>query len=158
MGSFHAIATLLGLATKSKSYDKFSGRLEDMGSILGGFSGKDSLGFEMHCTEDQISEMMEHLGEAMLEPAFPAEQWESYRRETMESLKLQQDSASWICMRRLHNAVYGEHPYSLPVSGIEKSVNKFSAEALQASFETWRDGGPWVFALRLGKIKLFSGR
>ena len=150
VGSFHAIATLLGLATKSKSYDKFSGRLEDMGSILGGFSGKDSLGFEMHCTEDQIAEMMEHLGEAMLEPAFPAEQWESYRRETMESLKLQQDSASWICMRRLHNAVYGEHPYSLPVSGIEKSVNKFSAEALQASFETWRDGGPWVFALAGG--------
>ena len=75
---------------------------------------------------------------------------ESYRRETMESLKLQQDSASWICMRRLHNAVYGEHPYSLPVSGIEKSVNKFSAEALQASFETWRDGGPWVFALAGG--------
>jgi zinc protease len=149
-GSFHAIATLLGLATKAKSYDQFSGRLEDMGSVLGGFSGKDSLGFEMHCTEDQIDEMLDSLGEAMLEPVFPAEQWESYRRETLESLKLQQDSASWICMRRLHNAVYGRHPYSLPISGIEKSVKTFTSQALQASYESWRDDGPWVFAVAGG--------
>ena len=149
-GTFHATATLLGLATKSKSYDVFSGRIEDMGTVLGGFSGKDSLGFEMHCTEDQVEEMTKYLAEAMLEPAFPAEQWESYRRETLESLKLQQDSASWICMRRLHQEVYGRHPYSLPISGIEKTIKQFSAKALEQSFETWRDSGPWVFSVAGG--------
>jgi predicted Zn-dependent peptidase len=77
----------LGLATKSRPFEDFSGRLEDLGSILGGFSGKDSVGFEMHCTEDQVDEMIDHLSEAMLEPVFPVEQWESYRRETLESLK-----------------------------------------------------------------------
>ena len=150
VGTFHAIATLLGLATKTKSYDEFTGRLEDMGTILGGFSGKDSLGFEMHCTEDQVEEMTASLASAMLEPSFPVEQWESYRRETLESLKLQQDSASWICMRRLHQEVFGRHPYSLPITGIERTVREFSAENLQAYYEAWRDSGPWVFAVAGG--------
>ena len=149
-GVFHATATLLGLATKHKSYDVFSGRIEDMGTVLGGFSGKDSLGFEMHCTEDQIKEMIEYLAESILEPVFPLEQWESYRRETLESLKLQQDSASWICMRRLHQQVFGLHPYALPISGIEKTINNFSAPQLETFFETWRDGGNWVFAVAGG--------
>jgi zinc protease len=150
VGTFHALATLLGLATKSRPFEEFSGRLEDMGSILGGFSGKDSVGFEMHCTEDQVDEMIGYLAEAMLEPVFPAEQWESYSRETLESLKLQQDSPSWICMRRLHQEVYGKHPYALPVTGIEKTVREFSASKLQAFFETWRDGGLWVIAIAGG--------
>lgn len=149
-GTFHAVATLLGLATKSKSFDHFSGRLEDMGTILGGFSGKDSLGFEMHCTEDQVQEMIFALAEAMLEPAFPTEQWESYCRETLESLKLQQDSPSWICMRRLHQAIFGLHPYSLPITGVEKTVRDLSASGLQQFFESWRDEGPWVFAIAGG--------
>jgi zinc protease len=141
---------MLGLATKRKSYDQFTGRIEDMGTVLGGFSGKDSLGFEMHCTEDQVGEMIKNLAEAMLEPVFPDEQWESYRRETLETLKLQQDSASWICMRRLHQEVFGRHPYSLPIAGIEKTIRNFSAKVLERAFETWRDSGPWVFAVAGG--------
>ena len=149
-GTFHAVATLLGLATKRKSYDEFSGRLEDMGTILGGFSGKDSLGFEMHCIDEQVEEMIGHLAEAMMLPDFPVNQWESYRRETLESLKLQQDSASWICMRRLHQKIYGPHPYAMPITGIEKTVREFSAEALLKFYEAWRDGGSWVFAIAGG--------
>jgi zinc protease len=145
-GTFHAMATLMGLATKTKNYEQFSGRLEDLGTILGGFSGKDSLGFEMHCVESQLAEMTEHLADAMLNPIFPDEQWESYRRETLESLKTQRDSPSWICMRRLHQAVFGNHPYVLPVSGYEETINGFSAKKLEQEFVSWRDGGPWVFA------------
>lgn len=146
VGTFHAVATLLGLATRAKPYEEFSGRLEDMGTILGGFSGKDSLGFEMHCITTQLDEMIEHLSQAMLEPVFPEEQWESYRRETLETLKLQQDSPSWICMRRLHQEVFGAHPYALPVTGTEASVKNFTAASLQAHYQQWRDQGPWVFA------------
>ena len=146
VGTFHAIATLLGLATKRQSYEDFSGRLEDMGTVLGGFSGKDSLGFEMHCITSQLDEMIGYLAESMLEPYFPEAQWESYRRETLETLKLQQDSPSWICMRRLHQEIYGAHPYALPVTGTEVSVKNFSAQSLQAFYQLWRDQGPWVFA------------
>jgi zinc protease len=146
VGTFHAVATLLGLATGTKSYEKFSGRLEDLGAVLGGFSGKDSLGFEMHCINEQLDEMMDHLAEAFLDPVFPLEQWESYRRETIETLKLQQDSPSWICMRRLHQEIFGNHPYAMPVTGTEMTVNNFTAASLQAFYQSWRDQGPWVFA------------
>jgi zinc protease len=149
-GIFHALATLLGLATKTKPFEIFSGRIEDLGSVLGGFSGKDSVGFEMHCTEDQVEEMVDCLAHAILEPSFPEEQWDAYRRETLESLKLQQDSASWICMRRLHQEVFGKHPYALPVTGIERTVKDFTAAKLETFFESWRDRGPWVIAIAGG--------
>jgi zinc protease len=146
VGTFHAVATMLGLATGSKNYEQFSGRIEDMGTILGGFSGKDSLGFEMHCIEGQLKEMIDHLSQAMLDPIFPEEQWESYRRETLETLKLQHDSPSWICMRRLHQVIYGSHPYVLPVTGTEATVKNFTAIELQRFYQSWREQGSWVFA------------
>ena len=146
-GTFHAMATLIGLASRQKNYEQFAGRIEDLGAVLSGFSGKDSFGLEMHCTSEQVEEMIDLMAENMLAPVFPEAQWEVYSRETLETLKMQLDSAPWICMRRLNLQVYGNHPYALPITGFEKNVKSFSASTLQKKYETWRDDGRWVFGV-----------
>jgi zinc protease len=145
-GMFYAMAGLLGLATKRRSYEQFVGRLEDLGSILSGFSGKDSCGLTMQCTTQQVEEMMGHLAECMLEPKFPQDQWQVNLRETFESMKMQSDSFEWVCMRRLHLKVFGNHPYTMPIVGFETVLRGLTAKGLEEFFEQWRDSGRWVFA------------
>jgi zinc protease len=38
----------------------------------------------------------------------------------------------------------------MPITGIEKTVKEFTAEALLKFYEAWRDGGSWVFAVAGG--------
>jgi zinc protease len=145
-GSFYAMAGLLGLASKRRDYDQFVGRLEDLGSVLSGFSGKDSCGLTMQCTTEQVDEMIGHLAECMLEPKFPAEQWQVNLRETFESMKMQSDSFEWVCMRRLHLKVFGNHPYTMPIVGFDHVLKGLTAKGLEEFYEQWRDSGRWVFA------------
>lgn len=145
-GMFYAMAGLLGLASKHRDYTKFVGRLEDLGAVLSGFSGKDSCGLNLQCTTQQVEEMIGHLAECMLEPAFPEEQWQVNLRETFESIKMQFDSFEWVCMRRLHVKVFGNHPYTMPIVGFDRVIRGLQAKQLEDFFEKWRDDGRWVFA------------
>lgn len=145
-GTFYAMAGLLGLASQRRGYEEFVGRLEDLGAILSGFSGKDSFGLNMQCILPQVDEMIRHTAEAMLEPHFPEDQWQVNLRETLESIKMQADSFEWVCMRRLHLKVFGNHPYVLPIVGFEGGIKALSAKQLQDFFVDWRDSGKWVFA------------
>lgn len=149
-GLFHAMAGLIGLASKRRDYRQFVGRLEDIGALLSGFSGKDSVGLNMQCTIEHAEEMIFTAAECLLEPVFPPDQWQVNLRETLESMKLQMDSFEWACMRRLFFKVFGNHPYSLPFMGFESSLKDLSATKLQSGFESWRDGGRWVFGLAGG--------
>jgi zinc protease len=145
-GTFYAMAGLLGLASERREYSEFVGRLEDMGAILSGFSGKDSFGITMQCTAEQVEEMVGYLAEAILEPKFPETQWQVNFRETTESIKMQADSFEWVCMRRLYLKVFGDHPYAMPIIGFADVLSDLTAQRLQKFFETWRDDGRWVFA------------
>lgn len=145
-GMFYAMAGLLGLASKRRDYTKFAGRLEDLGAVLSGFSGKDSCGLTLQCTTQQVEEMIGNLAECMLEPAFPEEQWQVNLRETFESIKMQFDSFEWVCMRRLHLKVFGNHPYTMPIVGFDRVIRGLKAQQLEDFFEKWRDDGRWVFA------------
>jgi predicted Zn-dependent peptidase len=53
-------------------------------------------------------------------------------------------------MRRLHQEVYGKHPYALPVTGIDQTVREFTAKGLESFYQSWRDAGPWVIAVAGG--------
>ena len=145
-GIFYAMAGLLGLASRRRDYSQFVGRLEDLGAILSGFSGKDSCGLTMQCTTQQVEEMIGHLAECMLEPKFPEDQWQVNLRESFESMKMQADSFEWVCMRRLHLKVFGNHPYTMPIVGFDHVLRGLTAKGLEEFFERWRDAGRWVFA------------
>lgn len=145
-GIFHAAAGMLGLATKERSYEEFTGRLEDIGSVVSGFSGKDSCGWEVHSILDHAKETIEMWAESVLAPFIPPEQWTSQQRETMHSFKMQMDSGSYRCMRQLSEKVYGKHPYSSPVLGWPETVEEFTAKSLEDFYKSWRDDGRWIIA------------
>ncbi len=149
-GIFHAMAGMCGLATTDRSYEEFTGRLEDIGSVVSGFSGKDSCGWEVHTINDYAEETLAMFGDSMQNMLIPETQWLSQQRETLHSMKMQKDSASYRCMRRLTAEVYKDHPYSAPVLGWPETIETYTAAELQNFYHNWRDGGRWVIGVSGG--------
>ncbi|MCX6117938.1 MAG: pitrilysin family protein [Proteobacteria bacterium] len=145
-GMFHATAGMLGLASKNMPYEKYTGRLEDLGSVVSGFSGKDSCGWEVHSILENVEETLGLWCDGFLNPVIPEDQWASQKRETLHSIKMQQDSASYRCMRLMSQELYGDHPYGLPVVGWPEAIQNFEATGMTKFYHDWRDQGPWVIA------------
>lgn len=149
-GIFHAAAGMCGLSTEKRSYEEFAGRLEDIGSVVAGFSGKDSCGWEVHTINDYAEETLAMFGESLLQMKIPETQWASQQRETLHTMKMQKDSASYRCMRKLSEEVYKDHPYAAPVLGWPETIESFSAADLESHYRKWRDGGRWVIGVAGG--------
>lgn len=149
-GIFHAMAGMCGLATETRTYEEFAGRLEDIGSVVAGFSGKDSCGWEVHTINDYAEETLGMFAESLLKMTVPETQWTSQQRETLHSMKMQKDSASYRCMRRLSEMVYKEHAYSAPILGWPETIESFTAPQLERFYRNWRDEGSWVIGVAGG--------
>jgi zinc protease len=145
-GMFHAAAGMLGLATDKQSYDEFTSQLEDLGSVVSGFSGKDSCGWEVHSILDNVPVTLQMWSEAFLASKIPEEQWVSQKRETLHTFKMQMDSGAYRCMRLLSEKVYGDHPYGAPVLGWPETVEQWNASDLETFYAKWRDSGRWLIA------------
>jgi zinc protease len=145
-GINNAMASLLAMASKDRSFEELVGFVEARGASMEGFSGKDSLGIHLQCLPEFASEMLAALKDCLLEPVFPEEQWTSLKREIEQAIVAQDDSPAGVCMRRFQEMIFGAHPYRFPLMGTLASVEAMTAESLQTAFLKRRDAGPWVVA------------
>lgn len=143
-GVYHAMASLLGTATKSMDYEELLTRVEGLGADLHGFSGKDSFGLKLHGLADHFDQLLPLWCDVFVNPAFPEEQWDAVKRDTFDTLRLEEDSPSTIAMRAFQEKLYASHPYRWPAHGRKESLLKFTPEFLLNRYQTLRDSGPWV--------------
>lgn len=145
-GIHHALATMVGMATTSKSFEEFVGAVEGRGASLEGFSGKDSFGFHLQCLPEFAEELLLLFAEAVLQPEFPEEQWQSLVRETEQNIATQDDSPSGLCLRRFQEQIFGEHPYKFPIYGTKASTENLRIDDLSLFYRSLLTEGPWVIA------------
>lgn len=146
-GLYNFLSGMLGTATEGQSFEEFVGTVEAHGATLEGFSGKDSFGVHTQCAVDDFQIFLPMLIDTLAAPQFPEEQFESLRREVLQSLMRQKDSPSSVCFRKLQQLMYGKHPYSWPVAGSEEFVAKITPDQLLSAYRQAIDGKPWVFSL-----------
>lgn len=145
-GFFNAVAGLLGVASGRHSYMDMLQASEGRGATLGGFSGKDSVGFHLQCLPEDMASVVGLWRECLVEPRFPAEQWDTLQREIEQAIASQSDSPSTICMRQFQEKIYGEHPYRYPLIGLADSLKSFDSQGLLARYTAFQAAGPWVVA------------
>jgi zinc protease len=145
-GIFNAMASNLARATKKTSYEDCAWQVESTGADLSAFSGKDSLGFRLSCLTQDYEKLSNLLHEMMLEPVFPDAQYESFQREIQEYFRHQADSPASLCIRRLQEAVLGEHPYGNDLAGKGEQIAALSAKQVMDAYHHWLPGGSMVIA------------
>ena len=145
-GIFNAISSNLARATSKTSYEECAWQIESSGADLSAFSGKDSLGFRLSCLTSDHEKLAGLLHEMMLEPVFPAAQYESFQREIQEYFRHQADSPASLCIRRLQEAALGDHPYGKDLAGVSEQIATLTAKQALAAYHQWLPGGPMVIA------------
>jgi zinc protease len=83
-------------------------------------------------TSDQLDLGLDLLADIVLHPSFPAEEVERWRSQTLNSLQIQSESASYLADAVFERAVLGSHPYGLPDEGTPESVRALTRDDLVA--------------------------
>ncbi|MDX1648244.1 MAG: pitrilysin family protein [Myxococcota bacterium] len=118
--------------TDARSAADFARAVESLAADVDGFSGRSSTGLTLDATRDRWLPALDLLAEALLAPAFTAEEIERERRETLAALDRREDRLAARALDLFARTLWREHPYRLPALGTRAAVEAVDAAALRA--------------------------
>jgi zinc protease len=137
-----ATADLLREGTQTRSAQQIAETIDSVGGTLFTGATADTAVAVTTVTSDQIDLALELLADMVLRPTFPAEEIERWRRQTLGSLQVQQESAPYLANAAFERVVFGDHPYGLPETGTPESVQGITRDDLIAFHrERWAPNG-----------------
>jgi zinc protease len=140
---------MLVKGTSKHSEGVLADELETYAISLSGTSDMDTAMVNVGCLTEHIERAMGLLGEVVLMPSFPEEEFEKLRKQVLTSLAVSSAEPEYIADREFRRKLYGEHPYSRTATGEVEDVNALVIEGLK---------GWWSkFARPDTSILIFSG-
>jgi len=109
--------------TSRHSEGQLADELETYAISLSGNAEMDTSTVNMSCLTEHIDRAMLLLGEVVLEPNFPEDEFEKLRRQVLTSLAISSAEPEYIAEREFRRRLYGEHPYSRTAVGEVEDVN-----------------------------------
>jgi zinc protease len=131
VGLNSAVASMLSEGTESYTSKELAEKIERLGAHLSASSGSDTTSLSASSLTLYASDILDLMAEMILKPAFPEEELDLYRRNTIEGLKFQRSQATFLADEQVSRIIYGDHPYS-KVSPNAEDVEKITREKLVA--------------------------
>jgi zinc protease len=114
--------------TRGRSAEDFARAAESLAAEIDGFSGRSSMGLTLETPSEHLLGSLDLFAEALLEPAFDAEELERERRETLAAIERREDrlaARTYLLFAQTH---FQHHPYRLPLLGSAESVGAFDVD------------------------------
>lgn len=132
-GVSNLVSELLVRGTERYSAEQISDMCDAMAGGVGGQSGRNSLGLRGEFLKDTWAQGLDIFTSCLLEPTFSSNEIERERKTALEDLASRGDHSGTVAFDAFNKAMYGEHPYSWPTIGTEKSIKSLTRdEILQA--------------------------
>ena len=145
-GTHNALALLLGQANPTHSRKQLAIKIEGCGAALSGFSDTDCIGLGLQCLKRDAVRLSKIFASCLLQPRFPAARWHTLVEVIESSIALQEEDSFAFCMQKYREAMFVEHPYSLPPQGTQPEA--FDSDVLLADWQRhYLQRGKWVFAV-----------
>lgn len=130
-GTASLVGGMLTEGTLSLTAEELNERLDRLGASLGVQVGHDFAEVDLFMLAETLPEAMRLLAEVVRAPAFPGDELERVRAETLDSLAARDDEPANVADDTLAAALYGpEHPYGIPSVGTTDGVEAVTREAL----------------------------
>lgn len=126
---------MLTKGTSRHSEGQLADELETYAIGLSGSGEMDTSMVNMSCLTEHIERAMLLLGEVILEPSFPEDEFEKLRRQVLTSLAISSAEPEYVAERELRRRLYSEHPYSRTAVGEVEDVNAL----LVSDLKQWWD-------------------
>ena len=139
--SSHAgLAAFLGRVidrgTRRRSAEAIAEALDDHGVVLRASTNRHVLTLSCTCLAEDFGDMLSLIADIVREPAFPQDEIDKRRAETITSIRQDLDNPGVRAAEALQTLLYGaDHPYGRPAKGSVDSVEAFSRDDLLALHE-----------------------
>jgi zinc protease len=123
--------TVMAQGTQKRNSKQLAADLENIGASLSSDVEHDFCSIGFSCLSDNAPTAMELLSDITLHPAFPENEIEKERANTLAGIKSRQDYIFNATQDLFNSAFYGTHPYSWPENGKAVTVKNFTRKDLQ---------------------------
>ena len=129
-----AASMTMSMLTKGTARHTEGELAEELGTYaigLWGGGGMNNCSVGANCLTEHAERMMKLMGEVVLAPTFPEDEFGKLRKQVRTDLAIRAESPSYLADRELKRRVYGDHPYARDVSGELKDVNALTVADLK---------------------------
>lgn len=130
-GLASAMASMLNEGTLNRSSKQFADEIERLGASLSANASDDFLIVAASSLSLYSSAVLNLLFEVVMQPTFPENELDLYRRNTVENLKFQRSQPGFLAGEQAAKLIFGEHPYAR-VSPTPAEVEQYTREDLQS--------------------------
>ena len=149
---------MLVKGTRKHSEGELADELETYAISVAGQGEMDACVVSMSCLTEHIRRAMELMGEVVLMPAFPNEEFEKLRKQVLTSLAVSSAKPEYVVEREFRQRLYGAHPYARTATGEVEDVNALVVEDLKHWWGTFArpDMAVLIFAGDIGEAEAFE--
>lgn len=124
---------MLAEGTKKYNTEQISEQFESIGAEYSAGTSKDSaeLGLRSLTDPDKLNLALEVFMDIIQNPSFPSKSFNRLQKQTIESLKLEQQYPENIVSKTFYKEIYNKHPYAIPTNGTIESVEKLTKKDLE---------------------------
>ena len=139
-GTASLAMNMLDEGTQNRSALEISDELARLGARLSTGAGLDTSGVYLSALKENLEASLDVYADVILRPAFPENELERLRRQTLARIAQEKTQPVSIALRVMPALLYGDgHAYSLPMtgSGTEASVSRITRDSLVEHHRTW---------------------
>jgi len=130
-GTAELVSRLLMRGTKMRTGSEISQKIEESGATLSFDNRDESVYFSSRCYIGVLDDVLEILGECLMQPSFPEIEIALSRNEILSEIKAQSDDTRTSAYRRLFELIFGhDEPYGRDSLGFSDDLNRLTREDL----------------------------
>ncbi|SIO12170.1 zinc protease [Sulfurivirga caldicuralii] len=130
---------LLDAGTKGHDENAIAEGFNALGAQFGTSADRDMASLTLRTLARQpiMDEAVALFTEVLSQPAFPEGPFVRVKRNTLTALKEEEMKPSTLAARAFWKALYGDHPYAHPVSGLPETVKGLQLEQVRAFYKRY---------------------
>lgn len=121
-------AGLLDEGTKTRTSTQISEAIDFVGGSLSSGGGDDSASAGLTILKKDLNLGMELLADIVMNPSFPEQEVQRKIRETLASIKKNEEDPGTVASKAFAKDLFGEHPYGRPSIGTEETVARITRD------------------------------
>jgi zinc protease len=135
-GLCHFMASLLTKGTRTRTKSEIAKAIEDVGGSITSSSQYNSVSVSVSVLKEHFDLALDVLADVVVNPAFPEDEIEKQRRETLLAIKRLDEDWMTEITRLFKRHYYRHHPYRNDVLGTTEAVEGFSREVIRHFYQS----------------------
>lgn len=146
-GTASITGSLLRKGTKTRTADQFANELDFIGGIFNVQSAPDNTRVSAQFMKKDIEKGLDLLADALMNPAFPQDEFTKLRKQQLDGLKSAKDQAQAVIGYYFNAYFFAGHPYGRPAIGDEKSLSALTRDDVARFYESYYTPGNVILAV-----------